>query len=856
VATYRFQFNRSFGFSAARRLTPYLRELGISTLYASPILAARPGSPHGYDVVDLRRVNPELGGEKKFEQLAARLRRCGMGLLLDIVPNHMAARAENVWWWDVLKRGERSRFARFFDIDWRAQGGKVVLPVLGDELREVLAGGELRVERAGGELCLRYFDHRFPLAPGSARKLSGRRRLTPNQLEELLEGQAYRLTHWRTGMQQINYRRFFDISDLVGLRVEDPVVFAAVHERLLQLIREGQVSGLRVDHVDGLYDPHEYLRRLRRAAGGGATVVVEKILAADEGLRPEWRVEGTTGYDFLNALNRLFVDARGLRRLEGFWRRFAGSDKRLGEVTRAAKRQVVEQLFAGELESLAQELEGLAARDGRAGGLPRDTLRRALAEVTSALGVYRTYRRGRRIDAADKRRLETALRQAKLRPAERAFMRRVLLARREAACRAWVRRWQQFTGPAMAKGFEDTACYRETSLLSLNEVGSDAQRRVSLLGVEAFHGFNRERGRAWPQTLNTTSTHDTKRSEDVRARLNVLSELAAEWTQRVARWSRWNRGKKTAAGGRQVPDKAEESLLYQTLAGAWPLEEREVPRFGERVAGYLVKAAREAKVNSRWADPRAEHESALAAFVQAILKASASNKFLQDFLRFQPQVAYWGAVNSLAQVVLKAAAPGVPDFYQGTELWDFSLVDPDNRRPVDYPRRERLLKELGREKVSPRLAQRLWERWRDGRVKLYVTWRALRLRREHAQLFLQGDYVPLRAEGRWKRQVCAFARRHPWASSRRLCSGSSTGSPLRSDRRQWVVAAAPRLVSRLSGGGEALLGKVWGGTALRLPRGAPERWENVLTGERLTAKGCLRACELFAHLPVALLAGS
>jgi (1->4)-alpha-D-glucan 1-alpha-D-glucosylmutase len=942
LATYRLQFNRDFGFRAARALVPYLESLGISDLYSSPLVQARRGSRHGYDVTDPSRLNAELGSEAEFNALAGVLKRRGMGLLLDIVPNHMAASSENPWWRDVLENGSASPYADYFDIDWLPEDepaltNKIVLPLLGAPYEEVRRRGELSLALDESGLAVRYYGHTFPLAlrsyphilgyrldamrnqlgvrhpalraleqwmkaverlpqrPGAKRarqrrhtrqeglkarlrrlcrqypplrkhieenlQLFNRPSVNPraDSLSALLEGQHYRLVYWKTREAQINYRRFFDVSALVSLRIDDATVFAARHELLFRLVRQGKVTGARIDHIDGLYDPTRYLEQLQVALGGRRKesrrrfyVVVEKILAEQEELPDNWLVSGTTGYDFLNTLNGIFVDGRGRPALTRSYMHFTGSPADFGDVVYSKKKLVMEMLFPGEMRTLLAQLARLAAASPQANGLRRDDLEKALMEVTACLPVYRTYTTGVTVSRQDRRSILVALREAARRNDNRSrraftFLRRILLLEKlqpvspalRRARLAFVRRWQQFSGPIMAKGFEDTALYNYNRLVSLNEVGGSPGRMG--LPPEELHRRMRARQRQWPGTLNATATHDTKRGEDVRARINVLSELAGEWSKHVRQWSRWNKAKKQIVEGQPVPDGNEEWLLYQTLVGTWPLERRELSPLPGRLQEYIVKAAREAKVHTRWREVNEEYEKALRAFVEALLAESSDNRFFADFHRLQQKVAFHGALNGLAQVTLKIAAPGVPDFYQGAELWDLRLVDPDNRQPVDFERRRRLLDELmereacsGAELLSDLIAQ-----WPDGRIKLFITWKGLTFRRAHPALFLEGDYIPLHPWGPMKEHVCAFARR--W-------------------KNQWAVVAAPRLTTRLVQPGEFPLGKkTWGSTALALPRNAPRCWRNVFTGEaveaeRVKGRRVVSLARVFRRLPVALLA--
>jgi len=924
VSTYRLQLNRGFGFENALAVVPYLERLGVSDLYASPVFKATRGSPHGYDVTDPLSLNPELGAEGTFDRLAAELKTRGMGLLLDVVPNHMAAGTENRWWADVLENGRASPFAGFFDIDWQpgtgVPAGRVLLPILSAPLDDLVRARELRPVMEDGCLFVRWQEQRLPLDIGSyasavtrppvelKRVLRGMARLPRHgeagsvalrrsyhrrqrlkrefteavgadpglrswveetltlfgdgpgavgRVTRLLERQAYRLAFWRDGMREINYRRFFDIGGLVGVRVEDPRVFRETHALIGRLVREGKAAGLRVDHIDGLRDPLTYLRRLQAhvTPDGGTVkrgrfyVLVEKILIGDETLPAEWPVSGTTGYDFANIAAGLFVSETGFRALRESYARLVGTTETFEDVVYENKKQVMGELFAGEIGRLGRRLAGLARRDRRARHIPVRDLTDALVEVSACLPVYRTYTRSlgvRRRDADQVgRALEAAAGRApSLDRDALAFLERVLLLRVAAnagretrdAWLSFAMGWQQLTGAFMAKGLEDTALYNYTPLVSLNDVGTNPVPRP--LAVRAFHRGNLRRLRRWPHTLNATSTHDSKRSEDVRSRISVISEVPGEWDRRVAQWMGWNRPLKRKVAGRPVPDAALEVLLYQTLLGAWPLSQEEVPTFKERLRRYLLKAVRQAKTSTGWLSPDPAYEEALFEFADSILASSEGNRFLSDFLEFQRLTARCGALNSLSLVLLKATAPGVPDFYQGTELWDFSLADPDNRRPVDFALRARLLDEIMAKETKGKvsLLRELLSTWEDGRVKLYVTHKMLNTRRENRDLFLGGDYVPLGVRGRNRRHVCAFARRHG---------------------RRWSLTVVPLLPASLAPSGGFPLGVgVWGRGRLVLPETAPRRWSNVLTGEtveRSPATHGLPLSRVFRTFPVALL---
>jgi (1->4)-alpha-D-glucan 1-alpha-D-glucosylmutase len=885
-AAYRLQLNAGFTFADARAIAPYLHDLGISDVYASPILKARKGSTHGYDVVDASALNPELGTEEDFSALHETLRSREMGLLLDVVPNHMAASGENFWWMSVLENGPQSRFLHYFDIDWssvtvRGQTvDKVLLPILGKPYGESLEAQEIKLGFDADGFFFTFYDKRLPLAPHTYRLVlrdcveslpregvaielrelieqehavtnskflketlwriyeqdeTFRKSLdaaivrindTVNALDELLDLQWYRLAYWRIASEKINYRRFFDVTDLVGVRVEDPEVFEARNRRTLELIAEGKVTGLRIDHIDGLYDPVAHMRKLQLRLGDERFyVVVEKILESGEELPRDFPVSGTSGYDFLDSVNALFVDPAGLQKLDAFYRSFTGVTQSFADVCYERKKQVIQELFSGEMRALGKQLSAVAMADRNARDFAPVDLTAALTEVTACMTVYRTYIRERASDD-DRRYIANAIADARRRARtsvdERlfTFLERVLLVDPPSYVEserdrwlAFVMRWQQFTGRVMAKGVEDTAFYNYNRLVSLNEVGGEPGRGGDFDGLGEFHARNARQQQDWPHTLIATSTHDTKRSEDVRARINVLSEMPEAWTRAVRKWSQMNAPLRDGA----APDANEELLLYQTLIGMWPLEQEELPSVRDRLKQYLEKAAREAKTHTSWIAPNAEYERSLLAFADAVL---SNQPFCEDFIRFQKRVAFYGCINALSQVVLKATAPGVPDFYQGTELWDFSLVDPDNRRPVDYERRASLLRRM---KGSPANLETLLRRWFDGRVKLFVTWKALEARARHAALFRDGSYEPLDAGP----NVCAFRREH---------EGDE------------IVIAVPRLVSKLVKVGTMPLGEAWGDAVLQI-HGS---WRNVFSEERISGDFVTLA-SVFGRFPVAIL---
>lgn len=957
-ATYRLQFGRRFTFRDATRIVGYLDGLGVSHVYASPYLRARPGSAHGYDITDHNALNPEIGGEAAFDAFHAALDARGMCQILDFVPNHMGvAQSDNGWWLDVLEWGRGSPHAETFDIDWepaRAElRGKVLLPVLGDHYGTVLEAGELvlRFDPDVGAFSVWYHEHRFPIAPRSYAMLLGstltdlrarlsethpicarletvvtdfrgfrtaglsRRRLpglrkraeqlkldlagfyreesdlaeaieltierfngrpgepsTFRSLHRLLEVQAYRIAYWRVAADDINYRRFFDINDLAGIRMERRQVFDATHGLVLRLLREGRIHGLRIDHIDGLYDPRQYCTWLRSGVGpsaaeGGFYLVVEKILAHHENLRSDLDVDGTSGYEFLNLVNGLFVDPAGEKPMRRLYRQFSGAEQDFDAVLGACKRLIMETALAGELRVLANRLSRIAQSNWRTRDYTISTLWEALREIVLHFPVYRTYVTARGISPEDRRDIDWAVGQARKRsnlpdPDVFDFVHGVLTTDLVRPRRSGFRRrdvvdlamrFQQYTGPVMAKAMEDTGFYRYVPLLSLNEVGGDPRRFAT--SVSAFHRLNQERAKLWPRGMLCTSTHDTKRGEDVRARINVLSEIPEEWGRLVRRWSRLNRSRRHRTDDGPAPSSNDEYLIYQTLLGSWPVEfldegdpsEEEFAAYVARLHAYLTKAMREAKLHSSWSLPNLPYESGVERFVSAILDTAHTNPFLASFVPFVRRVALAGMVNSLAQTVLKLTVPGVPDIYQGTELWDLSLVDPDNRRPVDFAHRVGLLEvvesflEDGGE-GDPRRFGDLLDSWPDGRIKLLVVAGILRVRQRYPQVFEGGDYAPLAVDGERAENVCAFLRTAPDCT---------------------LLVIVPRLMGGwTSTEGRPPLGQsVWTDTRIILPDAVAARgFSNVLTGMALPPAatgaggepGSIAVADALAELPVAV----
>jgi (1->4)-alpha-D-glucan 1-alpha-D-glucosylmutase len=948
TSTYRLQMNGRFTFEDAVQLADYLAGLGIGDCYLSPFLMAAPGSMHGYDITDPTRVNPEIGTREDVQRLSERLKQYGMGIIADVVPNHMCIDdAANRWWWDVLENGPSSPFARYFDIDWnppkRDLANKVLLPILGDQYGRILEDQQITVgyERGGFvafvnqkslpldpcswalildpaaealkkrlgdthehvlelESILTALSHLAPAYETDPAKVQERQREKEiirkrlaalvdssteareeieasrrqingvkgdsrsfDRLEELLSRQSYRLAFWRVAADEINYRRFFDINQLAAIRVDDPEVFYPVHALLMEMIHEGQIDGLRVDHSDGLWDPAEYFHRLQAAAAdakGSAQpfyIVTEKILVGNEALRSDWNISGTTGYDFLGLVNGVFVDGSRRRAFYRLYETFTGCSLHFEDLNYACKRLILQTSMSGELNVLANKLDKISEGHRWSRDFTRASLQHALRETIACFPIYRTYTtdRAEQPDPEDERHIRNAIRSAKRRNQSTDesvfdFLQRVLLLEdpagisdaQRAERRDFVMSMQQITGPVVAKGIEDTAFYRSAPLASLNDVGSDP--RQFGISPAGFHARNQARLEAWPHALLATSTHDSKRSEDVRARINVLSEIPGDWYRAIRSWREINLNHKTTSVGAEIPSPAEEYLFYQTLVGIWPLRNpgpAEQGQLTQRVQAYMRKALREAKVHSSWINTNQSYEEAVDTFVAAALEPSPENHFLSEFIAFVEKIKAAGLWNSLSQTLLKIASPGVPDFYQGNEIWDFSLVDPDNRRPVDYDLRRGLLNRLRQmesqapsEQIDAMIADPS-----DGALKMYLTRRALCFRKSNRDLLENGSYVPLRTAGDRQNHAVAFARTR---------------------KRNCVIAVASRFFMALGADKRKPTGPdVWGDSALLLRRDlAHTAWREVLSqttieSDRHGKQHRLPLSRVFAHLPVALL---
>lgn len=858
-ATYRVQLTKDFTFDDAAAIVPYLKTLGISHLYASPFLKARPGSTHGYDIVDHDRVNPELGGDEAFIRMSDALKTNDLGLILDFVPNHMGVGlSDNQWWLDVLEWGQHSPHAEAFDIDWEAipyrRHPGVLLPILGRPYGDALQAGEieLRYDGADGSFAAWYFEHKLPINPqrysemlriivgttqaeaervgaallkladefgahgtpsyreapklkqalatteGAAplieRGLSAYRGETgAAALHRLLERQHYRLTYWRVAFAAVNYRRFFDINDLAGLRIERPAVFRAIHPLVTRLIAAGQLQGLRLDHIDGLRDPVQYTRRLRqlvsKARGksrrGHFWIGVEKILGPGEPLPDFPGVAGTTGYEWLNVIGHVLADDRGLDALERIWRDFTGEKATSAQMLDTAKRRVIDTMLASEFTVLGLQLARIAAGHFSTRDYTLHRLREALLLYVLEFPVYRTYVTAGGASEKDRAIIDATIARARARwggpdPDVMGFLRDVITldlvsnpGYSAPRVRNFALKLQQFTGPLMAKALEDTVFYRDHRFLAFNEVGGHPDARA--LSPRQFHELQAERLRTSPAGLTATATHDTKRGEDARMRILALSEIPNEWAAHMKEWDGMNHALAIEHGGSPWPSKAHQYMIYQALVGAWP--DRLDENFVTRMKAYALKAAREGKQETSWTAPNEKYEAALDGYIGALLDPARSQAFLESFGAFAARTALIGALNSLSQLALKVLGPGIPDIYQGTETWDLSLVDPDNRRPVDFARRAAELEKPGDD--WPGLA----EAWRDGRIKLHLLRKLLEIRRNDAELFRRGDYIGLDVTGPDADHVIAFARR--WKRDEIVVAVGRHFAPKSDDGRQW-----------------------------------------------------------------------
>ena len=913
-ATYRIQFRKDFGFDDAAAIAPYLAQLGISHVYASPYLQARPGSKHGYDITNHNSLNPELGGEPAYRRMLQSFRDNGLQHILDYVPNHMGVGgSDNPYWLDVLEWGRGSRYANWFDIDWDSPSeylsGKLLVPFLANQYGFELESGrfELKFDASSGSFSIwLYGTHKLPVTPlsypkilngnspelkkwaeqfaaleeswpdirGRAKELKAqlaqsaafsesvraaidsavaRFRGQPGHLDtwenldSLIHLQYWRPTHFRVAADDINYRRFFNINELAGICMELPEVFDYAHRLVFSLLKDGSLQGLRIDHIDGLYNPKEYLQKLRSNAGQSFYLIVEKILGRYESLREDWPVDGTTGYEFCAQVTALLVDAGAESLLTAFYQEFTGETQTFPEIVRESKIRIMENELRSELEALARAAVLVARQDPYTTDFTRRILRRALRQTIACFPVYRTYVDGSGRNEDDEHYIHWAIAQASKNEQELdksvfEFLEKLLtgeIARqttasshRRLALRCAMKA-QQLSGPVMAKGLEDTALYRYNRFIALNDVGSSPEQFG--FSVAAFHKENQHRAEKWPHTMLATSTHDTKHGEDARARLAALSLVPEEWITKVASWSRVLRARRGDVEGTAPPARNDEYLFFQNLVATWPaeltlpnpLERSALAQYTERLQQAMIKSLREARARSNWISPNAAYENAVTEFIRDALSPQVAQTFLDIFLPFQQYIAEMGVRNSLVQVLLKTTAPGVPDFYQGTDLWDLSLPDPDNRRPVDFAARQRLLSNIS-SNTGPACCGSLSEllrNWHNGAIKLAITKRLLAFRCENPVLFSQGSYEPVQIPD-IPRPMCVFLRKAEQQSCLTIAS---------LDARIHVSA--------------------YPDARLPLPPQTSTQWREVITNKTVQPdNGAINLAQILDILPIAVLA--
>ncbi len=934
TSTYRLQFNKNFNFQAAQNIVNYLNQLGISDVYASPILKAKAGSNHGYDVVDYKKINPELGTQEEFEELIEQLQQLEMGWLQDIVPNHMAYDSQNKLLMDVLENGPYSDYFHYFDIDWEHPyvdiKGKILTPLLGDFYSTCLDNGEIKLSYDELGFSVNYYQFKIPLRIESYTKIiaydldkvanllgekhndlvkilgtlyiindivevtdkqqrkerasfvktvlwelyrdnpiikdyvdttitifnnEGEPKNDFNLLDELLNDQFFRLSFWKVGAEELNYRRFFTINELICLKNENHEVFNDSHSLVVDLVNNKKITGLRIDHIDGMYNPTKYLQRLREKVGD-IYIVVEKIIelekeyfSRNEEMPRSWPIQGTSGYDFLNCVNSVLVSSQeeATKKISEIYKKFTANPIDYSTLILNNKRLIADKNLAGDVENLANLLKKIAGKYRYGRDFTLNGLRKAILEVLILFPIYRTYITCEEIRESDRNCIEEVIQKAKLQIPELVnelnFIQKILLLEDQKNLtpeeqELWLRfvmKFQQFSSPLTAKGIEDTTLYVYNRLISLNEVGGTPD----LFGISTavFHNFNQKRQDHWPHSMNATSTHDTKRSEDVRSRINVISEIPEEWETQIKTWRELNAPHKHKIKQQIIPDANDEYFLYQTLIGAFPFDEGEYSEFVERIKTYVVKAVREAKVHTAWLKPDEEYEDKFRYFVEQILKPSEENQFLQKLKLFQEKIAYYGVFNSLSQTLLKMTAPGVPDFYQGSELWDFSLVDPDNRHPVDFEKRAYFLNEIQQQGQTDivGLIEQLMTNYQDGRLKLFLINQVLSARKENSAVFQQGAYIPLEVTGQYRENLIAFARHH----------GNTT-----------AIAIAPRFLTRLVDEDTYPLGQeVWEDTSIIIPQKLQAPWQEIISDRQISLGDILSIGEVLQHFPVALLIG-
>ncbi len=925
VSTYRLQFNKDFKFTDAKNLVAYLSTMGISDIYASPILKAKKGSMHGYDCVDPNQINPELGSDAEYQQLCEEYKKYNMGWLQDIVPNHMAYSSENQMLVDVLENGANSRYYNFFDIEWNYPLARIknrlLAPFLGKYYQEVLEAGEINLNYNQEGFNVKYYDTCLPLKIETyinvisfrldkLRNKLGRnnsdfikyqgllyviKSLPSSQeleeryyqikfikgllwqlysentdikvfinenikdfngnagskdsfdlLDKLISAQNFRLSFWKVANEEINYRRFFNINELISLKMENDETFIRTHSFILRLIKDDLINGLRIDHVDGLYDPKKYLKTLRERSKN-TYIVVEKILELDEEIPDDWQIEGTTGYDYLNYLNGVFCFTKNGKKFTSIYHSFIKREINFEELVKNNKRLFIKTRIAGELDRLAFYIEEISSKDRHGIDITLNGLKNALEEILIQFPIYRTYITEDNFYERDKNYLTDVLQKVKeenpLIVKELDYIGNLLLQNfnerfndeQKNKIYDFIMKFQQLTGPLMAKGFEDTTLYQYNRFISLNEVGSNPEKFG--FTIKEFHNFNKQRQKKFPHSLNASSTHDTKRGEDASARLNVLSEMPDLWNEKIKLWQKTNFKFKQNINGEKTPNLNAEYFLYQNLIGSFPFNQTKDGNYIKRLKDYLIKASREAKEHTSWIQPNENYENAFTAFAEKILQSSNENIFLNDFLTFQKKIAYYGVFNSLSQTLLKITSPGVPDFYQGSELWDFSFVDPDNRRPVNYELRKKYLSEIRKLKLDElnNYFSKLFSEKENGKIKMFLIYRSLKARNENKDLFDEGEYIPLETGGEFKQCIIAFARKH---------------------KNNIALITAVRFLTKVISENQNPIGAdIWKDTYLKLP------FENIemtdaITSRKIQVKGEQLVSDILKDFPVSILSGA
>jgi (1->4)-alpha-D-glucan 1-alpha-D-glucosylmutase len=870
---YRFQFSNAFPIASAIELAGYLKDLGAGGIYASPLASSRPGSTHGYDGINPNEIDYDRGRINQLNEISDKVHDAGMKLVMDWVPNHLGTGYENPYWRDILKYGQNSEYANFFDINWDMHDGRVLLPTLGNHLGKILEAGEIRLAmEEDGEITVNYWENKFPLAPDTLPVRENEtasaaiERLnepeSAHEMARLLNRQPYRLAYWRSGFGEINYRRFFDINDLAGVRQEDPEVFKEFHRNLLELVKEEKIDGLRLDHTDGLYDPGAYFNNLQNAIisaredGTSLPVWIEKIIEGNEKLRNEWPVSGDTGYPFMNQVSGLFVDPASKETMTGLYEEVSGDNKKFRETLQECKKMVIEYQFAQELKNLTDTLYDIAKQNPLTGDYTKHDMSLAIERLMIGMPVYRTYiSKDMPVSDEDLEVLGTACRAARsiknppLHPEAIDFLCSVLdrsilekPGYNPDEVNSFIHYFQQCTGPVMAKAKEDTACYRYFRLASLNEVGGEPGHYGT--SAKAFHEANMHRQTFSPHTMLDTTTHDTKRSEDTRMRINVLSQIPMEWESHVRMWMQNNKKHKSEI---ELPDGSAftaprgrfEYMIYQTLAGSWPLDlttndHPSIGEYKERIKNYFRKAISEAKEYDSWVVSEDHHGAYEEAFDDFIERLFEDRSFFNSMVDFQEKIAHIAAVQSLSQTVLKITSPGVPVIYQGTEMWDFSLVDPDNRRPVDFEIRTALLEEW---KKQPPQISTLCNNWQNGAVKLFTLQKSLNERNANPGLYTDGIYTPLEEV--------------------KNCEPEKIVSFMRSKDNRDSITIVPRLAAEDLNRREPLnCSHAFNEeAALITPLPPGTELENIFTGEKVVVgeKGKIALKNIFSKFPVAQL---